>query len=136
MKDKVVGSSPDETDDARVTDRRKFLGTLGKGAVAAAAAGAIGAKPFLGGKESVAKANVVPYISGNRANAAFQYRMDMATANRFFVRPQADNGDAARYSDYSALYSKGLLHDSLGIPNHAAVQSLITALESGLHSDF
>ena len=78
----------------------------------------------------------MPYQSGPRAQAAFQYRMDMANANHIFVRPQADNGDAARYTDFSGLYSKGLLHDSLGVPNQAAVLSLINALKTGLHSDF
>jgi hypothetical protein len=101
-----------------------------------AAAGTIGVKPFVGGAASEARASIVPYNSGQRAQAAFQYRMDMATANRIFVRPQADNGDAARYTDYSGIYSKSLLHDSLGIPNYAAAQSLITALRTGTHDDF
>jgi hypothetical protein len=135
MKEEVVESSPSAVDEPAVPERRKFLGTLGKSAVAAAV-GAIAAKPFLGGQDSAARAAIVPYVSGNRANAAFQYRMDMAAANRIFVRPQADNGDGARYTDYSGLYSKALLHDSLGIPNGPAMQSLITALTTGLHDDF
>src|SRR5436190_14337538 len=117
-------------------DRRGFLGTLGKAGIAAAAAGTLGVEPFIGGKRSEAAANVVPYISGPRADAAFQYRMDMAVANKVYVRPQADNGDNARYPDHSGLYSKALLHNSLGIPNHAAMLSLINALSTGLHVDF
>jgi hypothetical protein len=118
------------------TDRRGFLGTLGKAGIAAAAAGTVGIEPFIGGEKAAAKASVVPYISGPRANAAYQYRMDMAAANKVYVRPQADNGDHARYADHSGLYSKALLHDSLGIPNHPAMLSLLTALTTGLHDDF
>lgn len=117
-------------------DRRGFLGTLGKAGIAAAAAGALGVEPLIGGKRSAVQASVVPYISGPRALAAYQYRVDMAVANKIFVRPQADNGDLARYSDFSGLYSKALLHDSLGIPNSAAMLSLISALKTGARSDF
>ena len=120
----------------RLSDRRAFLGKLGKGAVAAAAVGAVGVEPFIGGKSSEAAAAIVPYNSAIRANAAYQYRIDMANSNHIFVRPQADNGDAARYTDYSGNFSKVLLHDGLGVPNHAAMVSLITAMQTGSQIDF
>jgi len=136
MKNEIEGSTGSTPDSTGVSDRRQFLSKVGKTAVAAATVGAIGAKPFFGGADSTAQASIMPYVSNLRAQAAFQYRMDMALANKVFVRPQADNGDAARYADYSGLYSKALLHDALGVPNSAAMQSLINAFTTGLHSDF
>jgi len=136
MKDKVVESSQAASGEEQVSDRRAFLGKIGKTAVAAATVGAIGARPFLGGKDSTATAAIMPYKSGPRSDAAYRYRVDMANANHIYVRPQADNGDALRYADYSGLYSKGLLHDALGVPNQASMQSLIAAFASGNHSDF
>ena len=41
-----------------------------------------------------------------------------------------------RYPDYSGLYSKGLLHDALGVPNQASMLSLINAFTTGSHADF
>ena len=49
---------------------------------------------------------------------------------------QPDNGDAERFKDFSGIYSKALLHDALGVPNKAAVNSLINALQTGEFSDF
>ena len=98
MKDKVVESSQAASGEEQVSDRRAFLGKIGKTAVAAATVGAIGARPFLGGKDSTAAAAIMPYKSGPRADAAYQYRLDMARVNHIYVRPQADNGDAAPLS--------------------------------------
>jgi hypothetical protein len=50
--------------------------------------------------------------------------------------PQAGNGDAAQFTDFSCSYSKGLLHDSLGLPNAAAMLSLKNALETGNPAQF
>ncbi|MEP6849312.1 MAG: phosphoesterase [Acidobacteriota bacterium] len=116
--------------------RRAFLGKLGSMAILTGAAGAIGAKPFIGGKESEAEASVVDYDSLNRVEASLAYRRRTAAAERIDVGVQPDNGDARRYSDLSGVYSKGLPHDALGIPNAAAVQSLLHALETGNHADF
>lgn len=124
------------TDETSKTNRRKFLGHLTKAGIAAATVGAIGAKPFFGGKYSVVEAAVVGYDSYNRATVSFRYRRRTARAERIDVGIQADNGDKARYSDFSGLYSKGLVHDSLGVPNAAAVLSLIQALETGNQTDF
>ena len=53
-------------------------------------------------------------------NNCFAYRRDAAIASRVNNGAQSGNGDLERYSDYSGIYSKGLLHDALGIPNAAA----------------
>ena len=90
---------------------------------------------MLGGKQS-ARASIVPYDPNPRMAASFNYRMSMAQEEQIVVAEQNDNGDAGTFSDFSGNYSKALLHDGLGVPNMAAVESLINALESGLFSDF
>jgi hypothetical protein len=112
--------------------RRNFVGG---GAVAAAAA-AIPLQPQLGGKESAAEASVVTYNSHKRMEASFGYRTAMARAERIDVGEQPDNGDADTFTDFSGNYSKALLHDALGVPNKAAVDSLIHAFQTGNFSDF
>src|ERR1044072_1588225 len=52
------------------------------------------------------------------------------------MEPQAGNGDAAQFTDFSCSYSKGLLHDSLGFPDAAAMLSLKNALETGNPAQF
>jgi hypothetical protein len=79
---------------------------------------------------------VVPYDSHSRAEASFRTRVGAAIAERVDVGVQPDNGDSDTFTDFSGNYSKGLLHDGLAVPNKAAVQSLITALQSGKPSDF
>jgi len=114
-------------------NRRTFV----KGAATVATVAAtVSLKPLLGGKESVAEASVVDYNSATRANQSFNYRKSMAQAEKINVGGQADNGDTARFTDFSCSYSKGLLHDGLGVPNTAAMLSLKNALTSGHHADF
>ncbi|HEY6121875.1 MAG TPA: vanadium-dependent haloperoxidase [Pyrinomonadaceae bacterium] len=113
--------------------RRSFV----KGAATiATVAAAIPLEPLLGGKESVAEASVIDYNSATRANASFNYRKSMAQAQKVNVGPQTDNGDAARFSDFSCSYSKALLHDGLGVPNAASYLSFKNALRTGAHPDF
>src|SRR5882724_8184727 len=98
----------------RKVSRRNFV----KGAATIATlAAAVPLEPLLGGKESVAEASVVDYNSPNRANASFNYRKSMAQAQKINVGGQSDNGDTARFTDFSCSYSKALLHDGLGGPN-------------------
>ncbi len=125
----------DRSAEADKPDRRKFLGHLTKGA-ALAAVGAIGAKPFLGGAESVAKAGGRDNVAPGRMNDCFNYRKNMALAERVNVGVQPDNGDAARFTDFSGSYSKTLLHSSLGVPNAAAFISLRNAFRTGNPADF
>jgi len=114
-------------------NRRTFV----KGAAAVATVAAtVSLKPLVGGKESVAEASVVDYNSATRANQSFNYRKSMAQAQKVNIGGQADNGDTARFTDFSCSYSKGLLHDGLGVPNAAAMLSLKNALTSGNHADF
>ncbi|MEP6569882.1 MAG: vanadium-dependent haloperoxidase [Acidobacteriota bacterium] len=114
-------------------NRRSFV----KGAATVAAvAAAVPLEPLLGGKGSVAEAAVADYNSGARANASFDYRVATAQAEKIDVGEQPDNGDKERYTDFSGLYSKALLQTALGVPNAAAVRSLIHALESGNPADF
>ena len=82
------------------------------------------------------EASVVPFNANTRMAACFRYRMAMAMAERVDVRMQLDNGDSERFNDFSGNYSKALLHDALGVPNKAAVQSLLNAFRTGQFSDF
>ena len=109
--------------------RRRFIGTLG------VTVGALGVTPFLGGTQSTVSAApaAIPGASGSpgRMNDCFAYRRDAAIASRVNVGRQSGNGDIARYTDYSGIFAKGLLHDALGIPNLAAAASLIRAWSPG-----
>jgi len=116
--------------------RRSFLGKAGGVAAVAAATGYIPLEPLLGGKHSVAEASVIPYSSERREDASFDYRTDTARAERIDVGEQPDNGDAARFTDFSGNYSKALLHDGLAVPNQASYQSFKHALRTGEFSDF
>jgi hypothetical protein len=113
--------------------RRKFLGTIG---AAAAATVVAGATPFTGGKASTAEAATGGSEAPGRMNNCYEYRRNAAIASRVNVGIQADNGDAARFTDCSGSYSKALQHDALGIPNAAACASLRTAMATGRQSDF
>src|SRR5947207_5098187 len=118
--------------------RRKFLSHAGiaSAATIAAATAGIPLAPLLGGKESVAQAANDTSNPANRTNDCFNYRKNMAQAEKINVGPQPDNGDAARFTDFSCSYSKALLHDSLGVPNAAALLSLRNAFATGNAADF
>ena len=116
--------------------RRKFFGKLGKATVAAAAVGALGAAPFVGGREGTAEAGNANSNANGRMNDCFNYRKDTAIARRVNIGAQKDNGDAARFTDFSGNFSKALLHDGLGVPNAAAWLSLKQAMLSGDQADF
>ena len=143
MKDKSTHPITHESlDDRHETgiSRRNFVKTA---ATVAAVAVAVPLEPVLRGKTSNAEA--APAGNGNgsagsnavdRANDCFNYRKNMAQANKVNVGPQANNGDAATFTDFSCSYSKGLLHDSLGIPNAAAMASLKNAFATGKPTDF
>ena len=117
-------------------NRRQFLGGVSAVAAAAATLGAIGLEPLVGGKNSSAKASVVSYPVGRRADASLRYRTETARAEDINVPEQPDNGDSKRFTDFSGNYSKALAHDALGVPNLASYQSLIFALTNREFSDF
>lgn len=123
--------------DVETVTRRKFV----KGAATIAAiAATIPLEPIFREKETTAEAapagNSANSNAVDRANDCFNYRKNMALANKVNIGPQADNGDAARFTDFSCSYSKGLPHDYLGIPNAAAMASLKNAFTTGQSSDF
>ena len=117
-------------------NRRQFMGGVSAVAAAAATLGAIGLEPLVGGKNSIAKASVVSYPVGRRADASLRYRTETAKAEDINVPEQPDNGDSKRFTDFSGNYSKALAHDALSVPNLASYQSLIFALTNREFSDF
>ena len=135
-----------ETSQAESLDnssRRGFIGHLTKGAIAAAAVGAVGAKPFLDGKSSEVLAQkdepLVPSTMA-RAVAARDYRVNAALFNftNNFIGPRPDNGDEALYAgqSYFGSYSKGLPHHNNGEVDPPAYLALLTAINSGNPADF
>jgi len=107
--------------------RRIFV----KGAATVAAVTAsVPLQPLLGGSQSTAQASTIDYEANKRTNDSFIYRRNTAIINKINVGELPDNGDRARYADFSALHSKALRHDALGVPNQASYQTLINALES------
>lgn len=119
--------------------RRSFVKSA---ATIAAVAAAVPLEPVFGGKESVVEAagangnGSANSNAANRMNDCFNYRKNMALANKVNMGPQSGNGDAATFTDFSCSYSKGLLHDSLGVPNSAALLSLRNAFASGNPAQF
>src|SRR5215813_11933791 len=100
-------STLSKTEKSKVS-RRNFV----KGAATlAAAAAAVPLKPLVGGPGSTADASTVPYQSNQRTNASYLYRRRVAQDNKIDIGVVPDNGDRARYSDFSALYSKALPHN-------------------------
>src|SRR5262249_3659701 len=87
-------------------------------------------------RDSVAEASSGNSDSPGRMNACFNYRKSTAQAERINVGVQPDNGDAARFTDFSGSYSKALLHDGLGVPYAAAWLSIRNALSTGNPADF
>jgi hypothetical protein len=116
--------------------RRKFMGTMGGVAAAAALTAGIPLEPLFEGKHAQAEASVVPYGSSRRAHASFDYREDTAEADKIDVGELPDNGDQERFTDFSGNWSKSLRHDGLGVPNAAAWQSMVYALKTGRFQDF
>jgi len=117
-------------------NRRQFLGGVSGMAAAAATLGAIAFEPLVGGKESQAKASVIPYGVDSRADASHHHRINTADAEDIDVPEQPDNGDSKRFTDFSGNYSKALLHDGLAVPNLASYNSFRHALTTGEFSDF
>src|SRR5271157_4672169 len=116
--------------------RRKFMGTIGGVAAAAAVTAAVPLEPLFEGKHGQAEASVVPYGSSARTHASWQYRDSTADAEKINVGELPDNGDLQRFSDYSGNWSKALEHDALGIPNARSYGSMLHALKTGRFQDF
>jgi hypothetical protein len=128
------GTKPSSANVPANSSRRSFLGTVG-GATAALAV-ALPLEPLFEGKHGEAEASVVQYGSARRTQASWQYRDSTADNEKINVGELPDNGDAARFTDFSGSWSKCLPHPYLGIVNRASWQSLVYALQTGRHSDF
>jgi hypothetical protein len=107
--------------------RRKFVKTA---ATVAAVTAVVPLEPLLGVAGSQAEASTIDYESNQRTNASFLYRRRVAQDNKIDIGEVPDNGDRARFTDFSALHSKALRHDALGVPNRASYLTFIDALES------
>ena len=118
------------------SSRRKFISQVSIAGAATVAAATIPLEPLFGTQNSVAKAANGNSGAANRSNDCFNYRKNMAQAQKVNVGVQTDNGDASRFTDFSGSYSKALLHDSLGVPNAAAFTSMRTAFNTGKTADF
>ena len=115
-----------KTQGSRIS-RRNFVKSA---ATVAAVAATVPLQPLLGIQGSIAEASTVSYDSNKRTNDSFLYRRRVAQDNKINIGVVPDNGDRARFTDFSALYSKALRHDGLGVPNQISYQSLLDALQS------
>lgn len=133
-KNEINEKSTSNTD----TSRRKFLGTIGKASVGAAALGA--AAPFIDPSSFSASAQKrsLPGFGGRRGLDCLNVRIGAAQHNfeSSSFLPRANNGDEARYSNKIASFSKGLLHQANGEVDPAAYFSLVNALAIGTPSLF
>jgi hypothetical protein len=129
--DTAKSSSTEKENEVKDITRRKLL----KGATTAAAVAAtVGFEPLFAGKASRAEASVISYDEATRAQNSFNYRVDTAQMEDDNPGVFADNGDKTLFTDFSALYSKALPHDGLGVPNAAAYNTFEAALRSGTFS--
>jgi hypothetical protein len=123
----------------RSESRRNFLGNVKGVALAAATVGAIGFEPFLGSKNSLARAdNDHGESKGDvRAEEAAEIRVDAAKAERkVSIPPHTTNGDEERYADKCGTYTKAILQDGPARVNLNAFDSFRDALQSGNPADF
>ena len=118
------------------SSRRSFMGKVGIGSAAAVALAAVPLEPLIEGKHGEADASVVQYNERGRAGASYNYRVNTAAAEDINPGVLPDNGDYARFTDYSGSWSKCLPHTALGIVSPTAYQSFIHALTTGQFSDF
>src|SRR6516225_7728683 len=128
--DNLQNGPHDSATRTRTVSRRGFFGA---GGIAAAA---IPLQPVLEVMNPPLDAAIVPTNGNKRTEASFTYRLQTAQAEHNSPGGQLDNGDAQRFTDFSGNYCKALSHDALGIPNKAAMQSLMNAFEAGQFSDF
>src|SRR5271165_159913 len=88
--------------------RRKFMGTMGGVAAAAAVTAGIPLEPLFEGKHAQAEASVVPFGSSGRTYASWAYRDSTADAEKIDVGVLPDNGDQKRFTDFSGSWAKCL----------------------------
>ncbi len=134
--------SADKTESTRIDSqstgsRRAFLRNVRGAAMAAATVSAVGLKPLLGAKESIAAAQQNAPTGPRRANEAFELRTKIALQERAVPIPNhPTNGDLQRYPDQANTYTKCLPHDAFGRVDLNSFAALINALNSGESQDF
>jgi len=154
--DQVLNSrdtnKPSEQTSPKGVDRRRFLGQVGLAAAVvkaianppaasakSPAATATGAKPDVSCALSPGYPPVAstPYGISGRITQATILR-DTAAANDAGLGPAVNlsNGDSQIYASKLGTYTKGLIHNSLGVVDPNSYQSMITALETGSFADF
>lgn len=123
---------------APVTNRRKFLGTIG----AALAGGAVlGKSTIASGQNSPAgvAGSVAPLrgVQDQRLLTAYALRVAAATQEALIpIPPHTTNGDEARYPNKAGTYSKGIRQDGIGLVNLHAFRTFRTAINRGTFEAF
>ena len=119
-------------------NRRQFFGKIGKTAIAAAALGAvtplIDKKSEALGQTKREAARGAQTFYQNRANACYQFRVNVANSNLAPIPPffdRANNGDEELYPNRIGNYSKGLPHQTNGEVVPAAYNAFLNALRTG-----
>ena len=108
-------------------NRRSFLGGV---TAATVAAGFLGLPTIADAKE------IGPENPVQRREDEWVRRNGDAVAEKLLPPKHPTNGDEERYFNKIGNYSKGLPHDALGDVELSAYTGMITALTSGLASDF
>ena len=121
------------------SDRRKFLGNLGKAAVAVTAAATI--VPYLEPKAKVfgqSQRSTIPGYDPRRASKCMQLRISAAETNYNGSSnfPRVNNGDEGLYVNKIGSYSKGLPHQANGEVDLNAYYALLNALTTGSPAHF
>jgi hypothetical protein len=134
LENEVENESKTLVEESAKSSRRRFIGTLGKAGIGAAAIGAVA--PLVDKKLSVLAVDRSQNNSfyHQRATACFQFRINAAKANfqpipPLFTRP--NNGDENLYPNKIGNYSKGLPHQSNGEVQLSAYNALLDALRTG-----
>ena len=131
---------PSDSNAAKVSSRRKFLGQVG----AALAGGAVLGKAAVASGQEYNRAvgdtnDLLSGMSDPRVRQSFALRLEAARRDALIpVPPHTTNGDEARYSDKSGTYTKGVLQDGIGLVNPSAFQTLRHAhqmVDSTVHPD-
>jgi len=132
MKKEKINENEQNSDSSLNVNRRKFLGNLGKTAVAAAAIGTIA--PLADEKSFKVSAQRGLNSVMQLANKCYTTRVNAAQANLNAISmylTRDNNGDELQYPNRIGSYSKGLPHQSNGEVVPSAYNSLLNALKSG-----